>query len=79
MSGGFEDSFIVTATIEGGTSPGATAQSPRDATPTKTRQGEAAPVRSPVSLVTLCSWLCLRVQRVCVRVSVCVRVVSSLW
>ena len=54
MSGGFEDSFIVTATIEGqAASAGASARSPREVTPTKTRQGEAATARSPVSIYSL--------------------------
>lgn len=76
MSGGFEDSFIVTATIEGQPSVGATAQGPREVTQTTPRQSEAAKVRSPVStfdcaLVTMLTFL-----RVCARACVLYRVCS---
>lgn len=68
MSGGFEDSFIVTATIEGQPSVGATAQGPREGTQATPRQSEAATVRSPVSTFDCALVTMLAFSRVCARV-----------
>ena len=76
MSGGFEDSFIVTATIEGQPSVGATAQGPREVTQATPRQSEAATVRSPVSTFDYALVTMLAFSRVCVRACVLHRVCS---
>ena len=76
MSDGFEDSFIVTATIEGQSDGqdlgGATARSPKEATPTKSGQSEEGAVWSPVSAYDTLAILEMSNVFACVCVCVCV-------